>query len=668
MTTGSARRPLGATALAAVVVLGTFLVGGVVGSPTPARAAPPPSAISPNTRPACLLTGSCGPGSPNVNLMNTLSGVSCPDQNSCVAVGNYMNNAGDNQTLVESWNGASWSVVPSPNDGSSVNFLESVSCTSSTRCMAVGQYENSAFIGQALAESWNGTSWSVTPALSPGDGGSLYGVSCTSPTSCMAVGYAESGMTTEPLSESWNGSTWSILPGPDLGPAQEGGLNAVTCTDATTCVAVGDYIDTSARQRTLIASWNGTAWAVVASADPGSFGNSLSDVTCTTSNACVAVGLSEGASITEQTLIESWNGTAWSVVSSPDPGDLSNLLFAVSCATAVNCMAVGTYETQASSFQALVEAWNGTTWSVIPGATRHDLGDTLYAVACAAPSRCQAVGDYISPLVNSLTLVEAWNGGFWSSVPSPNVSMLVAPVVGMASTPTGSGYWLTDGAGDVTTHGAAVNFGSTTGQVLTSPIVGIVATTDGSGYWLVAADGGVFSFGDARFSGSMGGQRLDAPVVGMASTADGGGYWLVAADGGVFSFGDARFAGSMGGVTLNARIVGMAADQSAPGYWLVAADGGVFSFGAPFLGSTASGPLNAPVVGMATPNGAGYWLSGADGGVFAFGDAPFHGSMADLALNQPVVAMAGDPATGGYWLVAADGGVFAFDAPFYGAH
>jgi predicted lipoprotein with Yx(FWY)xxD motif len=80
--------------------------------------------------------------------------------------------------------------------------------------------------------------------------------------------------------------------------------------------------------------------------------------------------------------------------------------------------------------------------------------------------------------------------------------------------------------------------------VLNKPVVGMAPTADGKGYWLVASDGGIFSFGDAVFYGSTGGLSLNKPVVGMAPTADGKGYWLVASDGGIFSFGDAVFYGS----------------------------------------------------------------------------------------------------------------------------
>ncbi len=205
---------------------------------------------------------------------------------------------------------------------------------------------------------------------------------------------------------------------------------------------------------------------------------------------------------------------------------------------------------------------------------------------------------------------------------------------------------------------------------LHAPVVGMAATPDGRGYWLVASDGGIFSFGDAPFLGSEGGVALDAPVVGMAATPDAKGYWLVASDGGIFSFGDAPFLGSEGGVALDAPVVGMAATPDAKGYWLVASDGGIFSFGdAPFLGSEGGVALDAPVVGMAaTPDAKGYWLVASDGGIFSFGDAPFLGSEGGVALDAPVVGMAATPDAKGYWMVASDGGIFSFgDAPFLGS-
>ncbi len=213
-------------------------------------------------------------------------------------------------------------------------------------------------------------------------------------------------------------------------------------------------------------------------------------------------------------------------------------------------------------------------------------------------------------------------------------------------------------------------YGSMGGQHLNAPVVGMAATPSGAGYWEVGSDGGIFSFGNAAFHGSTGSLHLNAPIVGMAATADGGGYWLVASDGGIFAYGDAGFYGSAGSIHLNKPIVGMAATADGKGYWLVASDGGIFAYGdATFHGSAGSIHLNKPVVGMAaTPDGHGYWLVASDGGIFTYGDAAFHGSAGSIALNRPVVGMAATPDGGGYWLVASDGGIFTYgDAVFHGS-
>ena len=217
---------------------------------------------------------------------------------------------------------------------------------------------------------------------------------------------------------------------------------------------------------------------------------------------------------------------------------------------------------------------------------------------------------------------------------------LVAPVVGMASSPSG-GYWLVGADGGVFSYDGAGFFGSLGASPPAAPIVGMAATRDGGGYYLVGSDGSVYPFGDAQSYGSMARTHLNAPVVGIAVTPDNGGYYLAARDGGVFTFGNANFLGSEGGKPLNKPVVGLAVDDATGGYWLVASDGGVFGFSAPFLGSTGAMHLNAPVVAMtARANGLGYWLVASDGGVFAYGSAPFLGSMGGSHLNKPVVAAA----------------------------
>jgi hypothetical protein len=215
-------------------------------------------------------------------------------------------------------------------------------------------------------------------------------------------------------------------------------------------------------------------------------------------------------------------------------------------------------------------------------------------------------------------------------------------------------------------YGAASFKGSTGALKLNKPMVGMAPTPTGQGYWLVASDGGIFSFGDASFRGSTGAMALNKPIVGMASTSTGRGYWLVASDGGIFAFGDAAFKGSTGAIVLNKPIVGMAPTRTGQGYWLVASDGGIFAFGdAAFAGSTGSLKLVRPITGMAaTPGGKGYWMTASDGGVFSFGDAKFFGAARDRITSpeqgRGVVAIVPTKSGAGYWQVAASGKMFAF--------
>ncbi|MCU1428556.1 MAG: Esterase [Actinomycetia bacterium] len=239
------------------------------------------------------------------------------------------------------------------------------------------------------------------------------------------------------------------------------------------------------------------------------------------------------------------------------------------------------------------------------------------------------------------------------------------PIVGIAATPSGQGYWRAASDGGIFTYGDAHFYGSLGALRLNRPIVGIASTPSGHGYWMVASDGGVFTFGDARFHGSLGAIRLNAPIVGIASTPSGHGYWLAASDGGVFTFGDARFHGSLGAIRLAQPIAGIATSHGGNGYWMVAHDGGIFTFGdARFYGSLGAIHLVQPIVGMtATTTGRGYLLVAADGGVFTFGDAHFLGSAARSCPDAATIGVASPRNTTGYWIGLANARTYAFTSP-----
>jgi hypothetical protein len=179
------------------------------------------------------------------------------------------------------------------------------------------------------------------------------------------------------------------------------------------------------------------------------------------------------------------------------------------------------------------------------------------------------------------------------------------------------------------THLAGTHLAGThlAGTHLAGPVVGMAATPDGHGYWLATADGAVYAYGDAANYGSQPATRLNAAVVAIAAAPGGEGYWLVSKDGEVFSFGRATAYGSTSNLRLSVPIVGMAATPQGNGYWLVGKDGGVFSFGAATFYGSAIGIAHGPAVTVVpTSDGGGYWVVSANGTVTGFGDAGSQGS------------------------------------------
>lgn len=229
--------------------------------------------------------------SPNVNDGDYLSGVSCTSSTFCVAVGRSVVSAG-NATLIESWNGTQWSVVPSP-EGGTTGWLYGVSCTSPTFCIAAG-WDSPAGTAVGVIESWDGTSWSTVPSPDVGSGTELYAVSCSSPRSCMAVGLSTGTSPSQAtLAMSWNGSLWTVTPTPS--PNQYNMFNGVSCVSRKDCVAVGNtQQNANTPQENLIESWAGGSWSVTPGPNPGKNSDGLNGVSCSGPSTCVAVGTLDG--------------------------------------------------------------------------------------------------------------------------------------------------------------------------------------------------------------------------------------------------------------------------------------------------------------------------------------------------------------------------------------
>ncbi len=148
-----------------------------------------------------------------------LTGVSCTSNSACTAFGGIDLGGDVVGPYAWSWNGTSWTLqtVPSQPLGNGW-WPEEVSCTSAAACTAVGYYQR--YTDGALvnfADRWNGTSWSDQPMPDPSTGAGdalLNGVSCSSSTACTAVGNYDGSTTTLTLAERWNGTSWAVQPTP----------------------------------------------------------------------------------------------------------------------------------------------------------------------------------------------------------------------------------------------------------------------------------------------------------------------------------------------------------------------------------------------------------------------------------------------------------------------
>ena len=358
---------------------------------------------------------------PSVSPSPALTGVSCAKANVCIAVGPYTNGQLIPVAFAERWDGAKWKVQQIPSAGGAVygeeSTLDGISCTSATRCIAVG----SSLPGDTdnvLVEGWNHGRWSIQQApLGPGNAGeeALEAISCMSATSCMAIGTTgnEDGQT---LSESWNGTRWAIeqTPTPPGASAESGAeLYAISCRSTKFCMAVGDYFDRNANDFLLAERWDGRRWSVERTPDASGADSPSGGVSCASTESCMLV---EGART------EHWDGTKWAIVPTPNDTQLAG----VSCTSLTHCVAVGELSASPSSpSPSPVEVWNGHSWKVQPTPTLAGATASLSSISCLSQMACTAVGTAVPSAGSSVrqyTLAEHWNGRRWTVLPIPNSS------------------------------------------------------------------------------------------------------------------------------------------------------------------------------------------------------------------------------------------------------
>jgi hypothetical protein len=298
-----------------------------------------------------------------VGTQSTLGSLDLVSSTDGWAVGSSATNGG----LVERWNGQRFAVVSSPDilpahDGSASAGLGGIDVLTSTSAFAVG---SSSFYGSdglahkaAVAERWNGSTWTRMAVPSKPVNGSFSRVKAFSATDAWAVGRAGDTFSSATLAMHWNGTAWSPVGTPSPG-TRDNVLTSLAGSGPNDVWAVGYYKDLPYGNRVihpLALHWNGSAWSRVSVPDVGPIVTILRDVVVLSSTNAWAVGYASGGINGTTGAVLHWNGSSWSVASSPALGSLNSV-------AAVSAGDIWVTGTTSGDGKLAVSNWRGSTWT-----------------------------------------------------------------------------------------------------------------------------------------------------------------------------------------------------------------------------------------------------------------------------------------------------------------
>lgn len=333
-----------------------------------------------------------------------------------------------------------FTVQKTPNPNVHGNTLNAIAAISSTDVWAVGyRNDNNLNESRTLIQHWDGTAWKTVASPNPAStkacagfntGNYLTAVSAVSPTDIWAVGLMFTcSSLLKPLALHWDGLKWRKVKTPALNTNDNAAFNGVLAFSSNNVYAVGYQPATNGAVLTLIEHWNGTAWSVVPSPNGNSTGNVLAGISATSPTDIWAVGDMVAPSTPVKTLVEHFDGVQWSIVPSPNPlptGSLNqNVLTSVQANSANDATAVGFLRNlNTQTVTTLVEHWDGVQWSVVPSPNRSENAgsfNTLKNVTGTSGNNLYAVGFFANSQTGGQqrTMVEHFDGNSWSIINSP---------------------------------------------------------------------------------------------------------------------------------------------------------------------------------------------------------------------------------------------------------
>jgi hypothetical protein len=322
-------------------------------------------------------------------LDHNLAAVAAASSKDAWAVGSFLPPAGGGtvlQTLGEHFDGKHWTAFPLPNVGPNINSLFAVSMLPSGEAWAVGYFVNASFHEKTLVEHFDGSTWTVVAAPSPGARQNiLYGVVAISEDDVWAVGGFQDGQDLwHPLTIHWNGDRWTEITAAE--PGATGNVLYAVATSNAGVFATGQQAGTHFPGKALVERWDGLEWQVVSSpADPG--GTDIALGITASSSIVSVVGDRESSLAPYTTFVASGDDRGVSLVTTPNSGTGENDLFGAATAADGSTWAVGwLIDPSTGNHETLVEHEVKGTWSVVHSPNPNSsLGDDGLSSVAAIP-------------------------------------------------------------------------------------------------------------------------------------------------------------------------------------------------------------------------------------------------------------------------------------------
>jgi hypothetical protein len=359
-----------------------------------------------------------------------------------------------------------FSIQNTPNPNRQGNTVNAVTAISPNDAWAVG-YANSNNLNESrtLTMHWDGTAWKVVASPNPGNipacrnsntGNFLNAVAGSASNDVWAVGFSFTctGAALRPMALHWDGNSWQVVNTPKLNSNDNSAFNGVAALAADNVYAVGYTPAKNGAVLTLVEHWDGSAWSVVPTPNANHTGDVLNSITANSATDIWAVGDQVAPNTPVKTLALHFDGINWTIVSTPNVaqgGDLDqNVLTGVQAISAGDVTASGfVVNSRSLNTLTLIEHWDGNSWSIVPSPNQSQAAgafNTLRGIAAVSGSDMYAVGYFGDAATTGQqeTLIEHFDGAAWNIVPSPTRG-IAQQLNGVFVLPASGNIWVVGG-------------------------------------------------------------------------------------------------------------------------------------------------------------------------------------------------------------------------------